>query len=323
MKQVMNAISISMMTALLTVSCSVKDRSVVNEPPVIKKGLVKHDTDFGSFDMESVTLFYWPEGLNEQEAQSLVRTVNSASNELDEVQGKLIDNLIRLNSLEETFTDCKLKYADPDTNGDGVVDKKDKRVDKLKTIKRWIVLDAADPEYAVKKAEMEKCQQDQEDLESLPKINEQLLSTDIPRLGGIIYKTIDPGYPEKIENSKSVNAKESTLSIQPSENGLVVDVTFKDFIHKGHTVSTEIQGPGQIRDASYNPETKLLKFSIPELNADGQPTGSHLEFYLERGPNIKHPEAGSLARFKGDVKLVKDGQVLRYGSAKLDCLMKK
>jgi hypothetical protein len=297
--------SACIMAACLS-GCSVKTASVANEPPKFNENLTTFSSQFGTVQPESISVFFWPEGLSGTALEKAVRDVNLASQELDVLQ---IDSVEKA-KLESEFasSQCVSKWADlgPDEDPDFV-----------EWVRKWKKSDDVTEQAAIKS-----CEANQSARKALLAEMDRITNPKSDGKDGvtkehpaaIIYKTIDPGYPEKKENMKSVDAGGSRLIIRPAVDGVSrVNVTLKDFLRPGNTQSTEDLGPGKIQNARYFPATHLLVFTVPELGADQVPTGAEFEFTLERGPDI-----AGLARFKGDLKLVKGDQVLRHGSAKID-----
>jgi hypothetical protein len=278
--------------AAVSVACSVERHTVKNEPPTIKREVVSFENDFGTLKPESISLFLWPDGLSEEQAQNLVRTVKSASIEIDRLTIELRNMAVKKAELELNFQtlDCVKQWANlaPDADPE-LVD----------WVSKWkpLALDASNDQKEVRA----NCMRNQEERKSLAMSMDINASNAQPMAMGVIFKSLDPLYPDKQENFKSIGIKGSKVVIHPA--GAVV--TFADFLHEGNTQSTDL--------GTYDSKTKLLQFSFPEVSNDGKTTGAIFQFALERNPNFM-----DFARFAGDVKLVKDGKTLRYGSAQID-----
>jgi len=309
-------------SAMGLTACSVQNRTVANNPPEIKRGLSTFDTDFGTLSPESISIFLWPEW-NEEEAREKVRLVKGASRELDRLlqTGHEMKEKKTVLEGEWSVKQCVVKWAanlgeddDPDL---------------IDHVTKWKVLEPVpevapvpetDPmyadyrkyqEYLASATSLRECQNNQDQRDQLQPLMDKNASTDQAEQQDIIFKTIDPTYPTQV-NYKSVDPKGSKIVLRPGSEGSV-EITLKSFLRPGNLQSTFSEGPGRIEAATYDFSTKLLKFSVPEIDEEGQQTGAMYEFKMERAPDFL-----GKARFAGDVKLTRGGQVLRHGSAKFE-----
>lgn len=285
----------------LATACSVKNSSVTNEPPKMRRDLVQFDAEYGVFKIESATVFLWPEVSSEAEVEEMVKTVNTASERADLITLEMGQMMAQKGALEAAFgqSSCVEKWADLGPDEDPIF---------VEWVTKWKTSEVPEEAAAIKL-----CMENQEKRRAMMVRMDEIVSVEQPKIIGTIFKTIDPGYPEKVENMKSLDAKGSKLVIRSNEGRTSVNVTLKDFLLPGHVQSTETMDLGRIGEAMYRAETKLLLFSVPELNKEGKPTGDVYRFFLERCPDF-----GGFARFKGDVKVYRGAKIVRYGSAKFD-----
>jgi hypothetical protein len=251
--------------------------------------------------------------MNEVETEVAVKTVKDASANLDQLTVELQTMGMKKVQLEKEFEakQCITTWADLEPGDDP---------DTIDWVTKW----KAPPIDATERASYDFCVSNQDSRRALVAAMDENVSVKQRQSLGVIFKTLDPGYPSKIENYKSISAKGSKLVLRPGLDGSVsVEITFKDFMRPGNTQSTESVAPAnadavtkqkamahQIVGARYNVATKLLTFAVPELDEQGMPTGAMFHFAMERNPDYM-----GMARFMGDMALVKNGVVLRYGSA--------
>lgn len=272
--------------------CSVKQERVSNEPPVIEKGIQPFATAFGAFPIQQASVFLWPAGLSEGEAQVLVRKVKSASLKVDAIKFELmaLDVEARKLAADWVSQECVEKWASD-------YDEFEEQVNGWKT-----------SEIPEEQAAITKCIGNQD---RRHKIGDEIApkAAAIGVLAEEVDRLIDPN-PEKLENKISINDKTSVIEINESDAGVVVNLKMSGFISAANNPSTE---NGQITGATFDIGRRLLSFSIPELGTDGAATGRVYVFLLERAPDRK-----GMARFTGDIRLMQGETILRYGSAQFD-----
>jgi hypothetical protein len=292
---------------ILSAACSVRQAHVVNEPPVIETGVVKFEKNYGKVTMgdpnnpglPGASFFFAPQGMSEEAAQEYFRNVNTASGVWDYIRSSIVEIDQRMKPLRQQFAAlrCIEDFADQTDIGPD---------DEFETVTKWKVIASEDAKYAT----LQQCVLNQATREKL--LKQRILLTD--KTGealGNLEKAVGKA------NSQSISDQGTTISILPSNEGRpVVEVTLADFYRKGNTQSTEMEGPGKIQNASYDVERKLLRFDVPELDAQGNSTGAVFIFALERAPDFL-----GMARFSGDANLVKDGVVLQHGIAKFEGLL--
>jgi hypothetical protein len=300
--------------------CAVEHDQVQNRPPLIKKGLSTFESQFGTLKPETFSFFFWPQGLSEVQTEALAKKVNSLSMQIDSLTISLHDMVEQKTSLEGDFASlkCILKWANlgPGDDPDLIV---------------WVT-DWKTSADATELAAIQVCQNNQDTRKDLVSKIDHNTSVDQPLLIVQIYKALDPGYPDTVENSKTINAPDSKIAIiAPPEiakgatksapstsnvNTAVVKISLKDFVLKGYSPATDSKGVEHITNANYNLDTNLLTFDVPEVDSAKNPTGMTYRFALERVPNI-----AGYARFKGDVFLLNGEKKTRVGSAKIDAKM--
>lgn len=278
--------------------CSVESLKVANNPPDLQRGLQTFSLEHGSLRPESVSIFLWPRQ-NEFDFANTIAIVGRASAEIDRLSLVLAGFGKEKASLEAAFAADKC-----------VVD--------------WAVLaEGEDPEF------VEWVQEWKPDAPQACKVNQdrrKSLLADIDKVGtvdqaaeiGKLYRALDPLYPSKIENIKSVNVKDSRLVI--SLDGSVT-ITLKDYLRRGNTQSsvagTSTLPHGKILGAQYISSRKLLVFAVPELSETGEPTARLWKFYLERAPDFL-----GMARFVGDIQVYDGEKLVRAGTAKIEGRLK-
>lgn len=278
--------------------CSVESLKVQNGPPDLQRGIQTFSKEYGTLRPESVSIFLWPRQ-NEHDFANTIATVGRASAEIDRLSVMLADFGKEKAALEAAFATDRC-----------VVD--------------WAVLaDGEDPEF------VEWVQEWKSDAPLACKVNQERrksLLADIDRVGtveqaaeiGKLYRTLDPLYPSKIENIKSVNVKDSRLNINPDGS---VAITLKDYLRRGNTQSSAATVStlphGKINGAKYIQSRRLLEFTVPELSETGDPTSRIWRFYLERAPDFL-----GMARFVGDIQVFDGAKLVRVGTAKIEGRLK-
>lgn len=301
-------------------ACSVNTAVVVNQPPVIQPGLVKFDLEFGTLSPSSISLFYWPDNMTEEQTQATVKAVNTASGTLDVLASKMVDLGKMLGALRMEFKalDCSGKFAE--VEDEFGKDESVPWVDKWREVPAVAPVDpadASDPRYQdyLKYVEYKKV------VEALTKCQTNQVSRgavidNVEKLQAMARQQVTI-FENQIgkENIRNVNPKGTSISIQQQGLGARVEVTLAGFLSDSNVQSTQDQPnkPGKIQMASYDIRARLLRFLVPELDGVGQPTGNQMLFLLERTPDFM-----GKARFSGDVRLMKNGTVLRHGSAKFE-----
>ncbi len=293
---------VGLLSALIAVvcatACSVENLRFENNPPDLQRGLQTFSVEHGSLRPESVSIFLWPLQ-SEAEFANTIATVGRASAEIDRLSLVLAGFAKEKSSLESAFSDDKC-----------VVD--------------WAVLaEGEDPEFVEwvqewKAGAPEACLKNQERRKSI--------LADIDRVGAVeqageigkLYRALDPLYPSKVENIKSVNVKDSRLAINADGS---VSITLKDYLRRGNTQSsapgTSTMPHGKIVGAQYIASRKLLVFAVPELSEAGAPTSRIWKFYLERAPDFL-----GMARFVGDIQVFDGEKLVRAGTAKIEGRLK-
>jgi hypothetical protein len=274
-------------------ACSVKQERVKNEPPVIQKNVQPFATSFGNFPITQASVFLWPAGMSEEQAQSIVRQVNAASLEVDNIS-------LELTAMNEETTKLLAKWTEQ-----ACVEKWSAEYDEFEEqVNSWKTSENPDEQKLIKA-----CADNQERRKAItgeiaPK------AAAVGALSEKVDRLVDPD-PNKIENKKSIRMATSLLEILETDAGVKVNVKLDGFLSPTYSPSTE---NGQILNANFDINRRLLSFMVPEVNADNQPTGLIYVFLMERAPDL-----GQRARFSGDVRIVDQaGKILRYGSVRFD-----
>lgn len=301
MKNLISKASLMILSPLVLVAlggCSVENLKVENNPPDLKRGLQTFAIEHGNLKPESVSIFLWPVQ-SESDFTNTIATVGRASAEIDRLSLVLAGLSQQKSALEATFANDKC-------------------------VVNWAVLAAGeDPEFVEwvsdwKVDAPESCKTNQD--------RRKVLASEIDRVGAVdqtaeigkLYRALDPLYPSKVENIKSVNVKDSRLTIAADGS---VTITLKDYLRRGNTQSSA-QGTstfphGKIVGAQYISGRKLLVFAVPELTESGEPTARLWKFYLERAPDFL-----GMARFVGDIQVFENGKLVRAGTAKIEGRLK-
>ena len=292
---------LALTVTVVGLGCSVQNRSVVNQPPELNRGLSTFSTEFGTIRPESMTVFLWPIQDEAQLTQTIAK-VSRASLELDRLS-------IKLDALASEKSQFEADFA------------------ALECVVKWAVLkEGEDPELIVWVSEWKPdapvaCIENQNRRKELVKQIDVIGGQEQPAQVGQIYTALDPEYPTRVENMRSVNVKESRLVLAPTGE---VAVTLKDFLRKGNAQSNQpgvSSSPlGDIHSVRYISQKKVLMFKVPEIDwIDGvaTATGATWEFVLERAPDFL-----GRARFAGDIRVTKDGVTLRTGTAKIEGRLK-
>lgn len=281
--------------AILLGACSAGQREVVNVPPTFGGGVSGFALEEGVLKVESATMFLWP-SVGEDELASVIALVQRNSAIVDHLTLAIVKLGKDREALEAQFAaeECVKKHA--------------------------VLAADEDPEFVEWVAEWkpdapESCRQNQDQRRQLVREVDRLASQEQPKLIGAIYKAIDPGYPQRVENLLSMTPKDSMLVISSERAS---EVLFKDFRRKGNSQSS-IAGAssaphGQVRQVIWRPELRVLRFSVPELDEQNHATGAVWNFTLERQADFL-----GRARFAGEIRILSPaGRVLRTGQLKLE-----
>ncbi len=301
---------LSLAAAGLVAACSVKSESVADRPPVIPdSNLSQSAVEYGVLLPQSFSVFLWPQGLTDVQLQHVIYDVSTKSQQLDKLGAVVQGKTAQITSLENDFTTqaCADKWAATIDDGDPTV--------AVPVVTAWKQPDPTIPGSA---AAIQACSDNQTTRQQLASDIDNIAQNQERPLAAAIFLDIDPGYPSVVVNTKSITPQGSRITIQAVAGGPAhVDVQLQDFITPGNTQSTTQTGPGQIRNAAYNPANKVLTFQVPELDSSGIPTGGVYEFDLARFPQ----NYLNYARFAGELTyMAKDGSV-RHGQAKIDGIL--
>ncbi|HRK06243.1 MAG TPA: hypothetical protein PLZ57_00620 [Pseudobdellovibrionaceae bacterium] len=281
--------------ALTLISCSAGQRDVVNVPPTFSGGVSGFALEEGTFKIESATMFLWP-AVGEDELASVIALVHRNSAIVDHLTMAIAKLGKDKEALETQFAteECVKKHA--------------------------VLAADEDPEFVEWVAEWkadapESCKQNQDQRRQIVREVDRLASQEQPKLIGAIYKAIDPGYPQRVENLLSMTPKDSMLLISSERAS---EVLLKDFRRKGNAQSSmpgaSSATHGQVRQVIWRPELRVLRFSVPELDEQNRATGSIWNITLERQADFL-----GRARFAGEIRILSaEGRVLRTGQMKLE-----
>jgi hypothetical protein len=285
--------------SILVVGCSVQKSKVPLRPPSITGNNEVFEMEYGSITrfglgpIDSISVFLWPEGLNEEQARQSVRTVNRASNKIDEFTALVVETKI----MQATFQmrQCETALQNPPTP-----------------------VAQGEPgyeEYLAALQNFQVCQKISNDISvNLPKIVEMERAQVVDQAKTDIAMTVGP------QNFKIVNNAGSSLSISEVEGAAPrVDVTLADFLVPGYSPSTNLEEDDmkRIRNVIYIPSRRVLMFDVPEVDLNLNLTGAFYRFAMERSRDFV-----GMARFKGDVNLISsDGALLRTGSVQIQGCM--
>lgn len=313
----------------LFAGCSAAERTVVNEPPAMPENVSSFQVEYGKLVPASITAFYWPDGMTEEQMREAARKVRAASLKIDEiVQKSTMIQKVEIPKLEGAFNaeTCVEDWAAESGTIEG---------SSVAWVTAWKTLTPVnavgpvseeDPhypdyvkyqEYVTKKKKLDGCQANQTQREGL--LNWlKTASGEMDQAKLTIALTIDKD-PTHPENMKTVSVNGTEIVLKDGADGTTADVTLKDFMLPGYSPSSQTaDSPLKVYSASYIAGRKLLVFGVPELapnptpgpNAQPYvPTGAIIECALERGPDFL-----GMARFSGEMRLKKDGAMLRYGS---------
>ena len=319
-----NTTTLSVLVMLSVAACGVKNRQVDNKPPKMVEQAAKFSQETGVIEpMDTLSVFYWPEGMQEKDIRAAAKAVNTASRAADKIEQQMYETGVKKKTIE-------IEFEKLECSSDTYAEFKDMSHPDDNTTIEWVTeWKAADSVPEDKRANLETCKKLQADREPLIKalykteeVNGQKklsLKDQIFVEYDKIFRIVDPEtYPKdgKQVNYKKTSAATSRMVLRPTDKGVSVELTFSDFVTPSNVQTTDTTAEKNvarlIRSTSYDLKTKMLKFVVPEMGEDGLPTGAELQFSMERAPDL----AGN-ARFMGDVNLVKNGKVLRYGSAKI------
>lgn len=292
--------SVASLLALTTTACSVQENKVANEPPDLRRGVNKFSAEYGTLDLDaqSISVFLWPLQ-SETELSKTVETVSRASRTIDHLYMQIAANKIALTKLEKQFqaAECIDKWADLGGEDPLMVN--------------WV--NAWKPG-----APQKECVDNQPARKELRE-SLQLMGTKLlPEAAGALYLALDPGYPKKVENMKSINAKDSQITLNPDGSASIV---LRDFLVAGNNHSTvagtSTSNKGLIQKAFYVSPAKALMFDVPETDVSGESTGRVWQFRLERAPDFL-----GKVRFVGSIIVLQNGAPVRSGSAKIEAAFK-
>jgi hypothetical protein len=305
---------------LVLSACSIDHTAVKNQPPVLEKNVGAYASEFGRLQAKSVSVFFWPEGLNEEQSRVAARTVKEQSLKIDQILTKKAG----FGQLELAFVkqQCLESWSSEVTPSGANVPwvTQWKTLEPVQPVGPVTESDAGFPEYKkyreylALKQNLDQCMANQVQRQSMFKWVAQESVVEMQTASVIIGRVVDPETFPKQVNYKSVKAEGSIFVIAPSASTSAVQVTLRDFTVAGYSPSTE-NGEGLnnvVSSATYSVPFHLLSFVVPEVNADGSTTGATYQFNLERGPDFL-----TMARFEGEVALVRGGQVVRKGSASI------
>ncbi len=284
---------------VVSIGCSVKNKTVPHQPPAHQDRFEKSQQETGLYKPSMFTVFLWPEGLSRAELAVVVEKANRAADAIDKLARAYKPMMAEKLNLESDFSakNCMQYSADDDI---------------LDYIENWKV--AANEQQAL---EIESCKKNQDRRIVLQGAMEQNANIDRPEKMKALFSVLDVGYPEKIENNKVIDAKGCSFDIMAGVGSTsAVKATLKGFVDTKNyqtSVGTEEKSNvlgSEILGAQFNSENKMLKFSVPEV-IDGVLTGGIYEFALER------VDLDIGIRFAGDVIYTKNG-VSRKGMAKMD-----
>jgi hypothetical protein len=286
------------------VGCSVRQASVSSRPPEIKREISQAAVESGMIKPESISFFFWPEGLSALQLRTIVNEVSSLSQTFDQYSKTIFQNTNTRDQLLAEFRsqECAARWSN--------LGPTDVAAD-IEYITSW---KQATPDDLVGNEALQKCQKNQENRKDVTTKTDLVAEAQISVLKKI-YVKIDADYPLNVVNWLSIeNPKNSKILIRDASEAFRVDISIQNFMRKGNKVATDAKIEEQrISSASYDPQTKSLRFSIPEISSAGASTGAHFEFELGRNSDFL-----GQARFTGDMRLVRDGVVLRQGSAKIE-----
>lgn len=284
--------------ALVLCGCEVNRRVVANEPPDLQRGVNVFATEVGTLHA-GTTVFLWPR-VGEAELTETIAKVNRASMEMDRLQVLVDKDQQQLKQLETTFAaaECVAKWADVPEG---------QTPDPGSWIETW--------KPGTPEAECIENQNQRKQLkESIASNGSGLASEQMVKL----QTALDPDQ-SKVENMLSMGAKGSKITFKPDGS---VSVVLRDFIRAGvvHATEAKLSKPSAasaILAAQYLPTRKLLVIHLPDIADGGKPTGLVWSFVLERAPDFL-----GQARFVGPALLQQDGKVVRFGTAKIEGLMR-
>jgi hypothetical protein len=284
--------------SVLVVGCSVQKTPVPSRPPDITGNNEVFETEYGSIvqfglgPLDSVSVFLWPAGLTEEQARESVRTVNRASNTIDDFTQLMVETKI----LQATFQarQCETALQNPPEP-----------------------VEPGQPGYDEYTARLQNymiCQKIAADIATnLPKIVEMENAKTVDKARMDIVRTVGP------QNFKAITNQGSSLSILEVDGRMQVNITFADFLFAGYSPSTSLleDDPKRIRNVVYIPSRRILMFDVPEVDQNLNLTGAVYKFALERSRDFV-----GMARFKGDVNVVSaNGSLLRTGSTQIQGCM--
>ncbi len=299
--------------ALFVSGCGVSTQHVDNTPPKLHPELVQLSVEYGTFEVLNASAFLWPKDLTEDQAQVLVRTVNSASEAADPffIQATVLGAETKLLQAQWDQVACVDKYA--------VLGPDEDPMD-VSHVNEWKKIDkAVDPKAADEVSDCEKNQSRREEIVPQLAAAQQGAAPYVDQ----IDRAIDPD-PQNKQNSKTIKIRNLTLSADAAPM-----VSLGGFTVSGYNPSTENQ---LIQNAAYDAKLNVLTFDVFEVDDNKVQTGNFYHFALERGN-----DHGPLARFTGDMnlmqgevetteagkKIIRGISILRYGSARIDAFPPK
>jgi hypothetical protein len=279
--------------SLLLAGCGVATQHVDNVPPIVHRDLVQFGVTYGSFKVNQVSVFLWPEGLSEDRAQELVRTVNGASEAADPFMVKVAVLGVEDGELRAQWEQiaCVDKYAVLQPGQDPI---------DVDTVTEW----KADKDVENPK-ELKACEDNQTRRQVIVEEQDTARSAALPYLAKIML-AIDPDQ-QHITNTKNLDVTGTRITLNANS---APNVSLGNFLVPGYSPSTS---NGKITGAAYDANLRVLFFDVPEVDSSLKETGLVYHFALERGP-----DHGPLARFTGDMNLMDGSHVVRYGSSRID-----
>jgi hypothetical protein len=294
----LSLISCALISVLFS-GCGVQNQSVENHPPVIRRDLVSFATTYGSFKVNQVSVFLWPAGLTEDQTEELVATVNGASLASDPFMVKAATLGVEAQGLQTQWDQisCVDHYAVLQPGQDPM---------DIDTVNEW----KSDTDIPDQKArgERDTCQANQTRRQAIPAEQDAARQSALPYLNKII-NAIDPD-PQHPVNSKALDVAGTHISINRDGANNTVNLSLGNFLVPGYSPSTS---NGQIKNAAYSLNLKVLSFDVDDVDDAKKPTGLTYHFALERGP-----DHGPLARFAGEMDLMNGSVIVRYGSSRID-----
>ena len=293
--------------------CGAKSHQVKNQPPVINFSEKPYSVEYGTFNVKSISLFYWPEE-SEDQIEVAARNIKTSADTIDGYLTKqaqftvLVSGFVKLQCLQTFALQTQDQLGSPIP---WVIQWKP-----LPEIVAVAPVPEDDPQYQnyqdyLKALASQKLLADCQDNQAKRMPLFKWLATEgaaqAMAAKAAIADAVDPVKPAV--NMLSATADGSTITITATPQGPQVDVTIQDFIMKGYSPSTKPSSvmPAAIAGAAFIPDRRLLVFGVADASTGGK---RHFEVALERGPDFL-----GMARFSGQFSLVDSNkQVLRIGS---------